>query len=184
MRHFALWIIAGLLGAGLVHGASILLIPSLAPKTAYQRLADRDADGRFAILPTVGSDPVLPFLDPTFVNAACRFDLDRGPVRVLAPLPATFATLTFYGRSGQIFYSLTDRAAQRGSVSVVLLNDRQNDIPDGGAGAAAGEPQALRIVSPSREGFIVLRMHVPSRGASRDMQTLAQTARCDTVPQN
>jgi uncharacterized membrane protein len=177
MKTLLLWVLVGLLGVGLVHGASLLILPLIADQTAYDRLADAGDDGSFHILPGPGPDEsLLPFEDPEFVVAACRYDLENGALRVQAPLPPSYGGVAFYTRFGQIYYSLTDRAAPTGSVDVVAL--AQTDI---GATGIAGS-DALRIVSPTRFGFVLLRLYVPNRGMLPAIRALAQTARCEVLP--
>lgn len=177
MRNLILWALVGLIGAGLVHGASLLILPLIADETAYDRLADAGEDGRFHVLPGPGpGESLLPFEDPDFVIAACRYDLESGAVRVQAPLPASYGSVAFYTRFGQIFYSLTDRATPTGTVDVVAL--AQTDV--GAAGLAGSD--ALRIVSPTRFGFVLLRLFVPNRGMLPAIRALAQTARCEILP--
>jgi uncharacterized membrane protein len=175
------WIIAGVIGAGLVHGVSVLMIPFVAPATAYDRLATIDADGKFALLPDPAPQgQVLPFEDPSFIEAACRYDLTDGPLRVFAPFADSYGSVTFYTRFGQAYYSLTDRAASQDGVNVIVLDPAHVDVPEEDP-AAPNQGQALRIVSPTHLGFVVLRLHVPGPSARDVLKALAATARCATA---
>jgi uncharacterized membrane protein len=178
LRSLALWLLVGVLGAGLVHGASLLMLPMVADETAYDRLADAGPDQRFNILPGPGPDEsLLPFEDPSFIVAACRYDLDTGMVRVQVPMPTSLAIVSFYTRFGQVFYSLTDRATPSGSADVLILGQSDVGLAQGSSGS-----ESLRIVSPTRVGFVLLRLFVPSRGMRASVNALAQTARCETLP--
>lgn len=185
MTRLVFWIVAGLLAAGLVHGVSLLLIPLVAPATAYDRLAVAQTDGRFALLPD--TDPLqqpLPFEDTTFIEAVCRYDLAGGPVRVFAPFAVSYGSITFYTRFGQAFYSLTDKAAARNGVNVVVLDREQVDIAET-VETTDEQREALRIVSPTRAGFALLRLHVPSPSTRSGLKELTQSARCvQTAGQN
>lgn len=181
MIRFLFWILAGLIGAGLVHGVSVLMIPFVAPATAYDRLAAADADGRFVLLPDAGPrQEGLPFEDPTFIDAVCRYDLSDGPLKVFAPFPASYGSISFYTRFGQAFYSLTDRAATGDGVNLVVLDEAHVDVPENDA-AAPEEKEALRIVSPTHVGFALLRLHVPSPSAREGLKELTKTARCSSA---
>ena len=100
---------------------------------------------------------ILPFEDPATAIAACPYDLSRGPVRLRGQLaPDAPVMLSFHGRYGQTFYAMTDRSALRGRVDVVVATrDQLDDIE---ANDAEDElPQELRLESPARQGFILLR---------------------------
>jgi uncharacterized membrane protein len=179
MMRFVFWIVAGLIGAGLVHGASLLMIPWLAPATAFDRLADLQAENKFVLLPTEDRDrKLLPFEDPTFVEAVCLYDLAGGPLRVFAPFTTTFGSVTFYTRFGQAFYSLTDRAAAaRDGVNVVVLDQDQIDSSLS-EDATAQNSETIRIVSPTPTGFVLLRLHVPGPTERAGLEAIAKTSRC------
>lgn len=163
--------------AGLVHIGSLLGVPRVAVSGPYERLAQLGPDSRFATLDDVGANAnLLPFRDPAFVTAACRFDLSGGPVTVKAALPATYGVLAVHNRSGQPFYALTDRAAVDGQVEVTILS------ADDAAAVALEEPtegrQALRIASPTQTGFILLRLFVAGESARPGLRDLAAKASC------
>jgi uncharacterized membrane protein len=162
--------------AGLVHIGSLLGVPRVATAGPYERLAALAADGRFVVLPDEGAGvDVLPFRDPAFVTAACRFDLTKGPITVRAPLPATYGALSVHSRYGQPFYALTDRAASEGAVEVTIYGSEE---------AATAEPEdgedlpGLRIVSPTPAGFILVRLFVAGESARPTMRELAGQASC------
>lgn len=181
MIRLLFWAVAGLIGAGIVHGVSLLAIPRVAPATAYDRLAAADADGRF--VPLASGDPgreLLPFEDTSFVEAVCRYDLAAGPVRIFAPFPDSYGSVTFYNRFGQAYYSLTDRAASQRGVNVVVLDADHVEVGD--AAGDEGQASALRIVSPTPAGFVMLRLHVQSPAARGGLRDLAMRARCASAP--
>ena len=167
--------------AGLVHIGSLLGVPRMATAGPYERLAPIGADGRFVVLPDQGDGvDVLPFRDPAFVTAACRFDVSRGPVRVRAVLPTTYGALAVHNRTGQPFYALTDKAATRGTVEVTIFS------PDDVAAAEVedpveGRPQ-LRIVSPTPTGFILVRLFATGPSARPGLRDLAAKAECAPPP--
>jgi uncharacterized membrane protein len=180
MMRFAFWLLTGLIGAGLVHGISVLMIPFVAPANAYARLAPLGADGKFVVVPAgiAGAANALPFEDATFIDAVCRFDLLEGPVRVFVPFEPSYGSITFYTQFGQAFYSLTDRAAGQEGVNIVLLDQEHVDVALPTEGTAAGQREALRIVSPTHSGFMMLRLHVPGPSHRTGLEQLVRNARC------
>ncbi len=66
--------------AGLTHLASVLLLPSFAPRDAITLLAARDPPNRMAVLqPNRPGAGVIPFGDPATVQGVCPFDLTKAP---------------------------------------------------------------------------------------------------------
>lgn len=163
--------------AGLVHIGSLLGVPRVATAGPYERLAKLDADGRFVALPDDGDRAdLLPFRDPAFVTAACRYDLAQGPVTLRAMLPSTYGAVAVHNQSGQPFYALNDRAAADGAVEINIL--ASDDV----AAVELEEPTegrpALRIVSPTEKGFILVRLFAVGESARPALRELAASASC------
>lgn len=169
------WLVAVACIAGVVHLSTILVMPRVAPDTSHVRVAALGPPNKLVLLPPVEAGrEILPFEDPATAIAACPYDLARGPVRLRGQLtPDALVLLSFHGRYGQTFYAMTDRSALRGRVDVVIATrDQLDDIE---ANDADDElPQELRLESPARLGFILLRALAerPSRmGEARDRLT-------------
>ncbi|MFD1333803.1 hypothetical protein ACFQ4O_17500 [Methylopila musalis] len=167
--------------AGLIHVASLLAVPRFAERGPYERLAALPADGRFAALPDEGDGAdVLPFRDPAFVEAVCRYDVSAGPATVTATLPPSYGAVAFHTREGLPFYALTDRAATGGRVEVTVLNAAQAEKAEEEAEEEeAVEPRPrIRIVSPTDAGFVLLRLFAPAPSARPGLVETALSARC------
>ena len=169
----ALWLFAIAVVAGATHLVSILIMPRLAAKDGYARIAAIAPANRVVALPALpgraaapasrieallrGGGETAPFEDPALVTAVCRFDLSRGPVRLIAnPEPETLLLLSYHSRWGEVFYSMTDRSATRGHIETLLFVAAQRD--DVEANDSDDElPRELRIVSPTTQGFVTIR---------------------------
>lgn len=87
MIRWALWLIAGLILGGVVHFATVLLLPRTATRDAYARLEPITPVNTFKLLPAPQPDQaVIPFMDPAFATAVCRYDLSRGSLKLTAPV--------------------------------------------------------------------------------------------------
>jgi uncharacterized membrane protein len=153
------WALAVFFVAGCVHLSSILLMPRLAPKDAFTRLADIESTGGgFAIVPPARpGKAAIPFADSATILAMCRYDLTKGPWRVRATVDdESMVSLSFHGRTGAVFHSLTDRAALRGHLDVVVATADQIETIEAGDVEDA-PPQDIRITSPAAQGFVLLR---------------------------
>ncbi|MFL1876015.1 DUF1254 domain-containing protein [Hansschlegelia beijingensis] len=169
----------GLTLGGLVHIATLFAVPLMAPGSAYDRLAGAAPVGRFAVLPEAGAE-TLPFRDPSFVVAACRYDLAGGPVAIRASLPSTYGSVSVHDRYGQPFYALTDKAATDGAVEVTILSS--DDVAAAEVEEAPEGRPALRIVSPTATGFVLVRLFASGPSARPALRDLAGKASCDREP--
>lgn len=154
----AVYLAAVLIVAALVHFVVILIIPVVATRDAFARLADLGPVGEtIALARPAPNEARFPYGDPALASAYCRFDLSAGPVRVKAPVGrAGFASLSFHSRRGAVLYALTDRAATHGLMEAVVLTPAQlrefvaHDDED-------NPSQDLRVVSTTNEGFVLMR---------------------------
>ena len=87
MIRWLLWIAGGLVLGGIVHLATIMVLPRTATQDAYARLAPLAPVNGFALLPAPTPDKLasVPFMDPAFATAVCRYDLAKGPIKLDGP---------------------------------------------------------------------------------------------------
>ena len=152
--HTLPFIAGALVVAGLIHIATIFLLPRLASKDAFARISALAPVHKIVLLPEAAGGP---FDDPALAQGVCRFDLAQGPLRLRANLaPDHLMLFSFHARDGRIFYSMTDRSATRGKLDLLLLTREQLDAVE--ANDPEDElPQDLRILAPTLEGFLLLR---------------------------
>ncbi|MGJ0391979.1 MAG: DUF1254 domain-containing protein [Methylocystis sp.] len=157
---FLPWAAATLFIAGIVHIVSVLLMPSVAPRDAYARVlaAVGDApENRLVALPSMapGAGP-LPFEDPAFAEAVCVYDLSRGLLRVTAAADGEdYLALSFHARAGRVFHAITDRAAIKGKIDIVIGDERQMDALQSASDEAPA--QEVRLTAPTKRGFVLVR---------------------------
>ncbi|WP_375464709.1 hypothetical protein [uncultured Methylobacterium sp.] len=153
----------GLTLAGLVHVVTVLAIPALSETDALSRARSSeslDHPQQIYTLSTAG-DPApaeawLPIPDPAVAVGVCAYDLDDGPMRVSARTGPMMLSLAVHGRRGA-FYAVTDQAAVRGALDLVVLTRAQYDAAL--AGDDDSEPSRdVRIVAPDTQGFVVVRV--------------------------
>jgi uncharacterized membrane protein len=142
--------------AGVVHILSIFIMPRVAVRDAYARVAALAPLYRTTLVPAATRD-AMPFEDPATQVGLCRYDLSQGPLLLTGTMvPDALMLFSFHARYGQVFYSMTDRGASRGRLDVLVLTPSQ--LEDVEAQEADDElPKELRIVSPTLQGFVVFR---------------------------
>jgi uncharacterized membrane protein len=182
VTRWLLWTLAGILLGGIVHLATILALPRTASQDAYARLSPITRVN--AMTPVPGPSPgkaVLPFMDPAFAVAVCRYDLAKGPMKLTAPVSQAYTSVTFYTRLGVAYYGINDRAAGRRSIELYLMTTPQRDAMPEEADVTAAD--RLIIESPTLTGLIVLRALSPEPGLMPMAQASIAGARCTTQAQ-
>ena len=178
MIRWLLWILAGALLGGLVHLMTILILPRLASQDAYARLSPLAPVNRFAALPApTAQNAVMPFMDPAFAAAVCRYDLSNGPVKLSTPVSAAYTSVSFYNRQGVAYYAINDRAAGRRVIELDLMTTAQrSELQEDEEVTAADR---LIVESPSLTGLIVVRALAPEPGLMTVAQNALLAAKCE-----
>lgn len=177
MIRWLLWIVSGLLLGGLVHLVTILVLPRAASRDAYARLASIVPVNGFTLLPApTPAAAVLPFMDPAFAVAVCRYDLATGPVKLSVPVDQAYTSVTFYTRRDVAYYAINDRAAGRRLIELDLMTPKQREaLPDDEDVTAADR---LIVESPSLSGLIVARAFSPEPSQMPAATAALQAAQC------
>ena len=131
MIRWLLWLLAGALLGGIVHLVAVLILPRTATQDAYSRLTPIAPVNTVAAVPQPApQSEVMPFMDPAFATAVCRYDLTEGPIKLSVPVSAAYTSVSFYTRRGVAYYAINDRSAGRRA-------DRARADDDGSARQAA-----------------------------------------------
>jgi len=153
-------LLVGIVGAGIVHIAVLLLLPQFAERDAWSSLAEAaDIYKAVRIDGADGSPPIVQAVDPLFHAAACRFDLDEGPVRLSAPGAVPFWSVSIYNRAGQNVYSFNDRATEKGALDFVVLTREQ--MIEVRKAMPEDFQKSIFVQVPTGEGIVVIRSFVP-----------------------
>jgi len=187
MSRGAFWLATacGLVIAGIVHIATVLAIPRFSEGDAFTRArASETLDHPLRIHGLAGVPAAngewLPNPDPAVSVGVCSYDLDDGPMRVSAQAGSLMLSVSMHGRRGA-FYAVTDQAAVRGGLDLVVMTRAQYD--EALANDVAGEvTRDVRIVAPARRGFAVVRViaALPSERAVADAAVQAVSCTIDS----
>ncbi len=152
-------VIGAILIAAIVHVAVVLLMPQVAMLHASARLAAQAPANTLELLqPTEpGQDALaLPFADPSMITAVCRFDLSAGAVRLRVPVSDSFLSVSLLSPTGHVILALTDRAATRRVIDMVLVTPEQQKLLE--AQDPEDEPvQEIRIRLGQATGVALIR---------------------------
>ncbi|NJL08137.1 MAG: DUF1254 domain-containing protein [Methylacidiphilales bacterium] len=159
------------------HLVAILIMPYQAPADAWARIATLGPTNTVVLVPPAAADnELMPFLDPAFATAACRYDLSGGPLKLRAPVTADYTSVSFYTRNGLAFYGINDRAAGGKVIDVDLMTPQQKaQLPADEDITAADR---LIVESPSKTGIAIIRALVREAGARPAIEVLLARATC------
>ena len=170
-------IVAGIILGGVVHLVSVLALPRIASQDAYSRLTPITNVNAVTPLPQVSpaSEP-MPFMDPAFAAAVCRYDLANGPIKLTVPVSQAYTSVSFYTRSDVAYYAINDRSAGRRVIELTLMTEAQHEaMPEEEDVTAADR---LIIDSPSQTGLIVLKALAAEPGLMAQAQASLAAANC------
>ncbi len=181
MMRLPLWILGALLLGGIVHLSTVLAMPQAATQDAYSRLAVfTPVNAVVPLEPPTAPNATMPFMDPAFAVAVCRYDLSNGPLKLSAPLSQAYTSVTFYTRNSVAYYAINDRAAGRRAIELDLMTEDQHaEVPEEENVTAADR---LIIESPTERGLIVLRALAPEPNLMAMARRALAGAQCRIEP--
>jgi uncharacterized membrane protein len=182
MIRWLMWLLGGIVLGGMVHLATVLALPTTATRDAYSRLAPIAKVNTVVPLPEpAAANAPLPFMDPAFAAAVCRYDLAETPLKLTVPVSQAYTSVSFYTRKGIAYYAINDRAAGRRVIELDLMTAQQHaDMPEEEDVTAADR---LIVESPTTTGLIVLKALAPEPGQMASARRTLSGARCRPQPQ-
>ena len=118
----------------------------------------------------------MPFMDPAFASAACRYDLSSGPLKLTVPVSQAYTSVSFYPRNDVAYYAINDRSAGRRVIELDLMTAAQHaELPEDEEVTAADR---LIIDSPTTTGLIVLKALAAEPGLMPQAQASLAAATC------
>jgi uncharacterized membrane protein len=182
-----LWLLGVAFVAGITHIAAIFALPALEGKDAFGRLSALAEPARLTLLPRPqpGAE-IMPFADPAVAQGLCLYDLAQGALRLQGKVAGDrLLTLSFRTPAGEVFYSMTDRAAQHGGINVLVLTPAQLEAVEADDDDDEDPPQELRLVAPMRRGIILVSAlaGLPSEMSEAEGRIEAITCGVEQTPQ-
>jgi uncharacterized membrane protein len=163
MIRWLLLLLGGVLLGGVVHLATVIILPRTATQDAYARLTPIAPVNTVVALPLPSPEKaVMPFMDPAFASAVCRYDLSEGPLKLTVPVSPAYTSVSFYTRHDVAYYAINDRAAGRRVIELDLMTAAQHEqVPEDEEITAADR---LIVESPTATGVIAIRAMAPEPG--------------------
>ncbi|MFN3656682.1 MAG: DUF1254 domain-containing protein [Pseudolabrys sp.] len=177
MIRWLLLLFGGALLGGIVHLATVIILPRTATRDAYARLEPIAAVNTVVPLPAPTPDQAtMPLMDPAFVTAICRYDLSQGALKLTVPVSLSYTSVSFYTRHDVAYYAINDRAAGRRVIELDLMtSDQRAEMPEEEDVTAADR---LIVESPTETGLIAIRALAPEPGLMDKVRSAVVAARC------
>lgn len=150
-------LIAGVLLGAIIHIAIVLRIPAVARDDAFSRYALLGANGEAQIIPHDAARMPGMGDDPAVVRGVCAWNLQDGPVSLIMPVSGLVQTMSIHDRNGRVIYSLTDRAAVRGAVSLTIMTAAQQEERRLTQPDDKDDDETIEVVSSTTRGLAVIR---------------------------
>jgi uncharacterized membrane protein len=177
MIRWLLLLLGGALLGGVVHLATVIILPRTATQDAYARLTPIAPINTVVALPIPSPEKaIMPFMDPAFASAVCRYDLSEGPLKLTVPVSPAYTSVSFYTRYDVAYYAINDRAAGRRVIELDLMTPAQHEqVPEDEEITAADR---LIVESPTPTGLIAIRAMAPEPGLMPAAQSAVAASRC------
>jgi len=177
MIRWLLLLLGGALLGGVVHLATVIILPRTATQDAYARLTPITPVNTVVALPIPSPEKaVMPFMDPAFASAICRYDLSEGPLKLTVPVSPAYTSISFYTRYDVAYYAINDRAAGPRVIELELMTPAQHEqVPEDEEITAADR---LIVESPTPTGLIAIRAMAPEPGLLPAAQSAVAASRC------
>ena len=177
MIRWLLLLLGGALLGGVVHLATVIILPRTATQDAYARLTPIAPVNTVVALPIPSPEKaIMPFMDPAFASAICRYDLSEGPLKLTVPVSPAYTSVSFYTRYDVAYYAINDRAAGRRVIELDLMTAAQHEqVPEDEEITAADR---LIVESPTPTGLIAIRAMAPEPGLMPAAQGAVAASRC------
>jgi uncharacterized membrane protein len=172
-----LLLLGGALLGGIVHLATIIVLPRTATQDAYSRLTSVAPVNSVIGLPEPTPEKaVMPLMDPAFASAICRYDLSQGPMKLTVPVGLAYTSVSFYTNRDIAYYAINDRSAGRRAIELDLMTQAQRaEMPEDEEITAADR---LIVESPTLTGVIAIRALAPDAGLMPVAKRTVDAARC------
>ncbi len=122
------------------------------------------------------NNSTMPFMDPAFAMAICRYDLSGGPIKLTVPVSQAYTSVSFYTRNEVAYYAINDRSAGKKVIQLDLMTEAQhNELPEDEEITAADR---LIIDSPTATGLILLKALAPEPGLMPQAQASLAASSC------
>lgn len=171
-------LVMGLVLAGLVHIAIVLLIPQYGTKDAWAFLSSRTDNYTFTRLNPRETGAAISEVDPFFTYGVCRFDLDDSGLKMTGPESSSFWSASVFDEDGGVVYSLNNRTAIDNRLDLLILNALQTlELRE----IQSDEFETSVVIEAGiSKGFVIIRVLQPDESWKVNSDAFFNDIRCQS----
>jgi len=109
---------------------------------------------------------------PDLIYSIIGYDVSKNAIKVTAPIPDTYWSLSCFTSDTENFYVINDQQIKGGEIEFILY---------GKGGKPADTGNAIVVESPSNRGAVLLRMLIKDEKKLPALQKIQHQARCDVL---
>lgn len=172
MKRVALFAVATLLIAALIHVATVWELPRVIMSKAMEKVAGDSQTNAF-LHPPLATDAARGVVRPSpdLAYSICVLDLSASPVRVTVPLTAPYTSVALYSAATDNYFVRNDRDAGDKALDVIV-------VAPGGAKPAAAPAGVDIVEAPTAKGLVLVRHVVENAEAFPPLDAIRKTAIC------
>ena len=172
MKTWLRWIVLTFALAVIFHFLTVTLLPRVIMALAMQRILNRSGSEVNTLVHsprvTVDSRQVVK-PSPDLLYSICVFNVAEKPLRITAPVPDTYWSISFYQTNTDNFFVLNDRQAQSNPVDIVLVGPKK---------ALPQVENAQVVVAPANKGVFLLRSLIENENKLGDLIKIQKLSTC------
>jgi len=175
MKRRVYWISAVLAAALVIHLVTVFALPYAILAYAGARFlssSDGKANTIFHLEPVTAETRDVVMLSPDLLYSVCAYDVSKRPVRIVATVPDTYWSVSFYASNTDNFFVANDRQANAAPAEWILTS-KHAQFP--------GWQSAVVIIAPSPKGVILFRTLVTDESRLDELIGIQKQASCEPV---
>lgn len=169
-------LLMGIVLAGIIHIAVVLLVPKYGTRDAWTYLSNRTTMFSFTPLSSSETGFAITEVDPFFQHGVCRFELEDFALKMDGPQSDLIWSASVFDESGTVVYSLNNRTAIDGKLDLLILNPLQS-LKLQELQTAPIETSVV-IEANMKFGFAVIRIFKPDESWSETVDNFVSQINC------
>lgn len=173
MNGFLRWAAATLVLAAVIHLATVALAPGYIMSRLMARIEKETGGPNKPYHPPRPDHTARRVVRPSpdLLYTLCVLDLSRGPVRITAPVPDTYWSLSLFAANTDNYFVINDMRVKSRSASVLVA------LP----GTDITNVKQTVAVAPGRKGLALIRILIDSETRIAQLDALRRQAECTVV---
>jgi uncharacterized membrane protein len=106
---------------------------------------------------------------PDLLYSVCEYDVSRAPIRITAPVPHTYWSLSLFAANTDNFFVINDRQLKSRQLDLILVGPKGSP-PHGGASRV--------VVAPTERGVVMIRILITDEDKVDGLVRIQRQALC------